>query len=128
MRRILWCVLLGLSASGCAMPRTGYIYSPTAGGRGSVVFPDSGDNSGTVQATLTSGERCSGRYSTVPGPHVSWNDEEVNTIYSEDTQDRMALLQCSPGHVLRCTFTRDVSGDGMGRCFDNRNEWLTMYF
>ncbi len=128
MRISSFCTVVGLVLGGCAVPRSGYIYSPTAGGRGSVTFPNSKEDAGPMQATLTSGERCTGRYSTVPGPHVSWDDEKVNTIYAEDTQDGMALLQCAPGHLLRCTFTRDISGDGMGRCLDNHNEWVTMYF
>jgi len=128
MRLLALCLLLGISSTACAIPRDGYIYSPTANGRGSVKFPDSVDNAGTVRATLVSGERCSGRYSTVPGPRVSWDDEKVNTIYAEDTQDGMALFQCNPGHLLRCTFTRNITGDGIGRCLDNRDEWLTMYF
>lgn len=128
MRYVLSTLLVAVSMSGCAIPRAGYIYSPTAGGRGSVTFPDSADNSGLLRATLLNGERCRGRYSTVPGPQVSWDDEKINTIDAEDTQDGMALLECNPGHLLRCTFTRSINGDGMGRCFDNKNEWLTMYF
>jgi hypothetical protein len=128
MRTSLFCALVGLAGAGCATPRSGYIYSPTAGGRGSVVFPHSEENSGIVQATLTTGERCSGRFSTVPGPRVTWDDEKIDTIDAEDTQDGMALLECGAGHLLRCTFTRDISGDGMGRCVDNQDQWLTMYF
>ena len=128
MRSLALSLLLGLSSTACAMPRDGYIYSPTAAGRGSVKFLDSAENAGTVQATLSGGEHCTGRYSTVPGPKVSWDDEKVNVIYSEDTQDGMALLQCGSGHLLRCTFTRNNTGDGMGRCLDNRDQWLTMYF
>ncbi|HVY29442.1 MAG TPA: hypothetical protein VHB79_22945 [Polyangiaceae bacterium] len=128
MRLSLLCVLGGLAMAGCAIPRSGYIYSPTVGGRGSVVFPDSVQNAGPLQATLSGGERCTGRYSTVPGPHVSWDDEKINTIYSEDTQDGMALLQCNAGHLLRCTFTRSINGDGIGRCVDNHSDSLTLYF
>jgi hypothetical protein len=128
MRLLALTLLLGLFSTACATTRAGYIYSPSAAGRGSIAFPDGSNDSGTVQATLLDGERCAGRYSTVPGPRVSWDDEKVNTIYSEDTQDGMALLQCNPGHLLRCTFTRNISGDGMGRCRDNHDAWLTMYF
>lgn len=128
MRLSFSCIALCVALGGCATPRSGYIYSPTVGGRGSVVFPNSVENSGMLQATLSGGEHCSGRYSTVPGPRVSWDDDKINSIYSEDTQDGMALLECNPGHLLRCTFTRNVSGDGMGRCFDNHKDWLTLYF
>ena len=127
MGRYAWSLGL-LLITGCAVPRGGYIYSPTANGRGSVMFPNSADNSGLLRATLTNGEQCSGRYATVPGPRVSWDDDKISSIYSEDTQDGMALLQCGAGHLLRCTFTRNISGDGMGRCRDNHNDTLTMYF
>jgi len=128
MKRLLPCLVLLVAASACAVPKEGYIYSPKAAGRGSVVFPDSSDNSGTIRATLASGERCAGRFSTVPGPRVTWDEELIDTIDSEDTQDGMALLECNGGHVLRCTFTRNLSGDGMGRCRDNHDEALTIYF
>lgn len=128
MRTLALCLLGCLLSTACAIPRDGYLYSPTTNGRGSVKFPDSDQNAGLVQATLASGEKCTGRYSTVPGPRVSWDDEKINTIYSEDTQDGMALFQCGQGHLLRCTFTRNIAGDGIGRCLDNRNAWLTMYF
>jgi len=126
-RSIAWSLLVACLPA-CAVPKEGYIYSPEIAGRGSVSFPDSDRNSGVVRATLASGERCAGRYSTVPGPRVTWDDELIDTIDSEDTQDGMALLECSPGHLLRCTFTRNLSGDGMGRCRDNRDEKLTIYF
>lgn len=128
MRRLILCLAGCLLATGCAMPRDGYLYSPTANGRGRIKFVDSAKNAGRLQATLVSGETCTGRYATVPGPKVSWEDEKINQIYSEDTQDGMALFECNPGHMLRCTFTRNITGDGIGRCLDNRNEQLTMYF
>src|SRR6478609_256030 len=122
MRLIPICVFVGLFASACAMPRDGYLYSPTTAGRGSVEFPDSSDDKGTLHATLVNGERCSGRYATVPGPRVTYDDEKISVISSEDTQDGMALMQCGRGHLLRCTFTRNIDGDGMGRCLDNRDQ------
>jgi hypothetical protein len=128
MQRPIYWLLLALGFSGCAVPKEGYIYSPEVAGRGNVVFPDSDANSGVVRATLAGGERCAGRYATVPGPSVTWDDEKIETIDSEDTQNGMALLECSPGHLLRCTFSRNLSGDGMGRCRDNRDQRLTLYF
>jgi len=128
MHRALLCSLIVSCFTACAVPKEGYVYSPRVAGRGSVVFPDSNLNSGVVRATLATGERCSGRYSTIPGPRVTWDDELIDTIDSEDTQNGMALLECSPGHLLRCNFTRNLSGDGMGSCQDNRDEKLTIYF
>lgn len=118
------CLLLGA----CGIPRHGIVYTLPSGARGRVVFPDSAGNRGDVSATLSDGERCSGRYATIPGPQVTWDDQEIDTIYEEDTQDGMAVLDCKNGRLLRCNLTRDIVGAGTGRCTDNRGQQLTMYF
>jgi hypothetical protein len=104
------------------------VYALPSGEQGRILFPDSAGNHGEVSATLADGERCSGRYATIPGPRVTWDDEEIATIYREDTQDGMAVLDCSNGRLLRCNFSRDLVGAGMGSCTDNRGQQLTMYF
>jgi len=120
------CVVLALS--GCAMQREGYLYSPTGPGRGTLVFSDALENRGDVQASLADGEHCHGRYTTVPGREVTWDDEKINQIYSEDTQAGMAILECASGHVLRCDFSRAKAGAGMGQCVDTRGNKQTLYF
>lgn len=122
----LCCVLLAMS--GCAMQRQGYLYSPTGPGRGSFVFSNALENKGEVQAALSNGVRCHGRYATVPGREVTWDDEKVDQIYSEDTQAGMAILECSSGQVLRCDFSRAKAGSGMGQCVDTRGDKQTLYF
>jgi len=120
------CVLLVLS--GCAMQREGYLYSPAGPGRGTLVFSDALENKGDVQASLSDGEHCHGRYATVPGREVTWDDQNVNQIYSEDTQAGMAILECASGHVLRCDFSRAKAGTGMGQCVDTHGNKQTLYF
>ena len=124
--------ILAASASlllaACGIPRHGYVYSAPSGDRGYVVFPDSAGKRGDVRVTLADGERCSGRYATIPGPQVTWDDQEIDTIYEEDTQDGMAVLDCKDGHLLRCNLSRDIVGAGVGHCVDNRGQQLIMYF
>ncbi len=120
--------IVALVASACTSTRYGSIYSPSTATRGQVVFPDSLRNHGTMSVTLTDGERCDGRYATVPGPRVTWEDEEPFTIKAEDTQDGMSVLNCKNGHLLRCNLSRDITGDGMGQCVDNRGQQFLMYF
>lgn len=118
------CFLLGA----CGIPRRGVVYALPSGDRGQVVFTDSAGNRGEVSATLADGEHCRGRYATIPGPLVTWDDQETDTIYEEDTQDGMAVLDCNNGHLLRCNLARDIVGAGSGTCTDNRGQKLTMQF
>ena len=62
------------------------------------------------------------------GPRVSWDFEQAGVVQSEDTQDGMAVFECQQGHLLRCTFTREMAGAGMKTCLDNHGDKLTMYF
>lgn len=117
-----------ISAAGCALPRQGYLYSPTQPGRGTLTFANSKADHGKLLASLANGERCQGKFSTIPGPRVSWDFEQAGVVQSEDTQDGMAVFECQQGHLLRCTFTREMAGAGMGTCRDNHGDKLTMYF
>ena len=126
--RAAFATCLALLISACGSSRYGHIYSPSGAAPGSVVFPDSAANRGQVQATLADGEHCSGRYATVPGPQVTWDDQEPSIIYEEDTQDGMAIFDCSGGHLVHCSLSRDLAGDGTGRCIDNHGQQLTLVF
>jgi hypothetical protein len=121
-------VLCAIAISGCSFSRSGELYAVSSGQRGAITFPDSLANRGELRATLTGGEKCTGRYATIPGPEVTWNDNRLDGIYREDTQDGMAVLECSGGHLLRCNITRDDFGAGQGYCVDNRGQKMTMNF
>lgn len=121
-------VLTLVTAAGCALPRQGYLYSPTQPGRGTLMFADSKADHGKLVASLANGERCQGKFSTIPGPRVSWDFEQAGVVQMEDTQNGMAVFECQQGHLLRCTFTRELAGAGMGTCLDNHGDKLTMYF
>lgn len=121
--------LTGLLAAGCGIPRHGTVYAePAGGGRGQVYFPNSADNRGELTVALSDGEFCRGRYTTIPGPKVTYDEEQIDVILSEDTQDGMAVLDCKNGHLLRCNLSRDSGGEGTGQCTDNRGERLSMTF
>lgn len=129
MRRQILALILGAAAVvACSSSRYGIMYAVPSGARGSVLFPNSPANHGEIRATLAGGEKCVGRYATIPGPDVTWDDQRIDQIYEEDTQDGMAILECPAGHVLRCNITRDIGGEGQGYCVDNRGQQMTMYF
>lgn len=126
--KLAWLLLVAAFTAACGLPRHGHLYSPSEANQGAVYFPDSAANAGPITATLVDGERCVGRYATVPGPQVTWDDQEPFTIYEEDTQDGMAILDCRNGHLIRCNLTRDLVEAGMGRCVDNRGQSMSLYF
>jgi hypothetical protein len=120
--------LLALTAlvSGCAGAREGYLYDSQAPRKGSIVFQNDWSSSGSLVAQLADGERCTGRFNTVPDEVEV--DEETNRVDREDSQVGLAILQCAPQHVIRCGFQRDHAGAGYGHCSDTAGRHFDLYF
>ena len=112
--------------SGCASTREGYLYDSQAPRKGSVVFQDAAANRGSLLATLADGERCTGRFNTVPD--IVQLDSETGRVDHEESQVGLAILQCSSKHIVRCGFQRDRSGAGYGHCADTAGRNFDLYF
>lgn len=127
-----WCksalVLLALSATatGCASAREGYLYDSKAPRKGSVVFQDARNTSGSLIAELADGEHCTGKFNTIPNEVEV--DDETQRVVREDSQVGLALLQCAGQHVVRCGFQRDHGGAGYGHCSDTVGRQYDLYF
>ena len=117
--------LAGLSC-GCASAREGYLYDSKAPRKGSIVFQDARSTDGGIVAQLADGERCTGKFNTIPD-EVSI-DDEYRRIYREDSQVGLAILQCGAQHVVRCGFQRDSGGAGYGHCSDTAGRHFDLYF
>src|SRR6478752_7902364 len=110
---LLVLICAGQLVDGCGA-RSGYVYSVASNARGRVTFLDAVADRGEVQVTFSDGERCVGRYATIPG-RVTMDDREFETIDEELTQEGLAILKCEGGHFLRCSISRDITGAGDGR-------------
>ena len=126
MKYMVALLALGALGSGCASSREGYLYDSKAPRKGSVVFQDAAANRGNLLAVLADGERCTGRFNTVPD--VVQLDNETGRIDREESQVGLAILQCDEKHVVRCGFQRDRSGSGYGRCADTGGHNFDLYF
>jgi len=120
--------LLTLTAltSGCASAREGYLYDSKAPRKGTIVFQDARAKSGNLVAELADGERCTGKFNTIPDDVEM--DDETGRVDREDSQVGMALLQCGAQHVVRCGFQRDHGGAGYGHCSDTTGRHFDLYF
>lgn len=122
-RRILLNLAMTFSLSACAAAQhQGYLLKTDTGQKSDVTFRDNplGQN-GKVEATLANGERCQGKFNTVPDQvQMNWN--AVGEVEREDTQTGVAILQCADHHVVRCDFSRDFTGTGSGNCVDNQGQ------
>ncbi|MEI9936058.1 MAG: hypothetical protein WDO69_02420 [Pseudomonadota bacterium] len=125
-RTLLALAALTALASGCASAREGYLYDSQAPRKGSVVFQDAESTNGSLVAELADGERCTGRFNTIPDEVEI--DDENNRIYREDSQVGLAILQCGSQHVVRCGFQRDHAGAGYGHCSDTAGRQFDLYF
>ena len=126
-------LLLGLSAlgialatAGCATTREGYVYDAKAPRKGSIVFQNADSKAGTLALLLADGEQCKGSFNTVPG--IVQTDEETGRVDREESQTGLAILECRPGHVVRCGFQRDHGGAGYGHCSDTEGRNFDLYF
>ena len=99
-RNSLGLLALVTLASGCASTREGYLYDTTVPRRGSVVFHDAQLTEGNVVAQLANGERCTGKFNTIPDQVDI--DDETRQIYREDSQVGLVILKCGAQHIVRC--------------------------
>ncbi|HEY0465482.1 MAG TPA: hypothetical protein VGC79_14805 [Polyangiaceae bacterium] len=126
LQGMLALVALAALASGCASTREGYLYDSKAPRKSSVVFQDAEATNGGLVAELADGERCTGKFNTIPDEVEI--DDENRRIYREDSQVGLAILQCGAGHVVRCGFQRDHAGAGYGHCSDTAGRHFDLYF
>ena len=126
LRKSLGLLALLALASGCASAREGYLYDTKEPHRGSVVFHDAQMTEGSVVAQLANGERCTGKFNTIPDQVEI--DDETRQIYREDSQVGLVILKCGAQHIVRCGFQRDHAGAGYGRCSDTAGSHFSLYF
>ena len=116
--RVILLVLLATAsmAEGCAE-----VHSAKIAGQGpacgAAVVMSGTPKRGQANVTLPSGERCAGEFNTV-ADHLTWDDERVYWVDSEDSRLGMFVVSCPSGYVLRCDFAEDAAGPGRGSCHD----------
>jgi hypothetical protein len=103
---------------GCTVRHFGRLSGPAPGDHGSVTLDVNAHRSGDATAVLADGERCRGRFNTVPNVTDREMSDGTGTTDIEWTQVGMLVLVCPAGRVIRCDFERDVYGPGAGSCRD----------
>ena len=127
--RLLWAIAIFATAatSGCYPNPKGAIYNTKSPQKGAVVFEHAADTNGAAQATMPGGERCEGRFNTVPDKAKKTYDGGAKQILEEETQAGLLVLTCGQA-VVACNFTRDLWAAGHGTCKDSRGEQYELLF
>ncbi len=128
-RSIFWSLTTAVAAvAGCAADHQGYLLRVDNGQRSPITFHEkSSGRRGSVDAVLPSGERCQGRYNTVPD-QVTRNWADPDDIESEDTQLGMAVLSCSNSRAVKCNFSKAHADGGTGECLDTEGRKYSLNF
>lgn len=116
-------LLLGLSAllaAGCAFTQVGRLYQMSTGQSSEIQSCDPVIRRGNVLAKLPDGSSCRGGVGAIE-PRNAREVLNSATPFSDNAEAGVALLRCSSGDVLRCTFAgRPGRGLSYGTCRDQR--------
>lgn len=104
------------TTQGCAEVHSAKIAGPGPASGAAVVLSGT-PKRGRAAVTLPSGEQCAGEFNTI-ADHLTWDDERVYWVDSEDSRLGMFVVSCPSGYVLRCDFAEDATGPGRGSCRD----------
>ena len=123
--RVALAVALGVAyfVSGCAEVQGKIAGAGPAAG--AAVVMSGTPKRGEASVTLPNGERCSGEFNTI-ADKLTWDDERVHWVDSEDSRLGMFVVSCPSGYALRCDFSEDAEGPGHGSCRDRGGARYTL--
>jgi len=125
--------LLGISAAtllvaGCAATQSGHLYDMKTGQQSVLHMDDPRSTNGNVSATLPDGASCQGQFSELSNE----NARQVTTVQPKLTENSVAsvaVMQCGPGRVLRCTLARRPWHEfSYGECQDQQGAAYSLVF
>jgi hypothetical protein len=115
---------------GCVGTQRGQIYSMKDGRSSVVVAEHPSSSGGTLRASLPSGESCHGSFSEVDVPDAQRLGAGGGTVpLSANSAASIAVMNCGPNRVLRCTLARRYSeGFSYGACKDEGGNEFSLLF
>lgn len=117
-----------LMVGGCAGSQAGHLYNMKTGQESAVQMDDPRSSNGHVRATLSDGATCQGQFSEVSNE----NAQQVTTAppkLTENSVASVAVMNCGPGRVLRCTLARRPWHEfSYGECQDQQGTTYALIF
>jgi hypothetical protein len=128
MRKVLLGTGLMLLLGGCMGPQAGHLYNMRTGQTSTLQLDAPGYSNGNVKGTLPDGAACEGQVSQVS----TENARRVSTVapmLTENSRASVAVMNCGPNRVLRCTLARRDSGQfSYGECQDQQGTPFSLIF
>ena len=120
--------LLPVLAFGCMGTQQGRIYSMADGRTATVVAEHPSSSSGSLRASLPTGEACHGEFSQVDVNEAS-RLGACEVPLSTNSEASLAVLFCGKDHVLNCTLARRLDdGFSYGACKDRQGNEFSLLF
>ncbi len=127
-RRLLGFSAVSMFVAGCAGSQSGHLYNMKTGEESVLHMDDPRSTNGHVSVTLPGGATCQGQFSEVSNE----NARQVTTVQPKLTENSVAsvaVLNCGPGRVLRCTLARRPWHEfSYGECQDQQGTAYSLIF
>jgi len=124
---LLW-TGLSLSLAGCMGTRSGQLYNMNTGQTSTLKMESPQYSNGIVQGTLPDGSACEGQFSQVSTENAR-RVSTVSPMLTENALASVAVMNCGPGRVLRCTMARrEWQQFSYGACQDQAGKEFSLIF
>lgn len=106
--------------AGCSLTQEGRLYQLSTGRSSAIKAHDPVLGRGDLHTQLPNGSTCFGGFRTIE-PQNAREMTNSEILFSDNADACVAVLHCSSGEMLRCTFAgRPNSGFSYGTCRDQQ--------
>ncbi len=128
LRRALFFSGLVFILTGCMASQSGHLYNMKTGQTSQLRLDAPEYSNGNVKGTLPDGASCEGQFSEISNE----NAREVTSVppmLTENSVASVAVMNCGPGKVLRCTLARRQWREfSYGECKDQQGTEYSLIF
>ncbi len=128
LRHLFAATAVTVLVAGCAGSQSGHLYNMKTGQESALNLDDPRATNGHVTATLSDGATCQGQFSELSNE----NARQVTTVQPKLTENSVAsvaVMNCGPGRVLKCTLARRPWHEfSYGECQDQQGIAYSLIF
>jgi hypothetical protein len=128
MHKMLSLTISVLTCSACMSTQSGQLYNMKTGQTSTLQVAAMQYSDGRINGNLPDGAACSGGVSQVSIENAR-RVSSVTPMLTENSRASVALMNCGPHRVLRCTLARRESGNfSYGECQDEQGTPYSIIF
>lgn len=113
---------------GCMGTQSGRLYNMKTGQASPLTVEANAYANGSIKGTLPDGASCDGQVSQVSVENAR-RVSGTAPMLTENSRASVAVMNCGPSHVLRCTLARRETGQfSYGECQDQQGTPFSLVF